>query len=259
MRHIKLLGIALLAICAVSGTFVSVASAVEAGILFLGTETAPVTLAVANTPAATTLTLLPSKATVECTELAAEGTVGEAPQTHATLGSLRITYKGCKSSGLNCSSVNTKGEKDAAGTVLVVAEDTDLHMVALLNGQTELLGGILVGFLELEKKLDLTIVCGGVKVKVLGATFLEVKGKNLIVEETGAVEVLPTHLSCDTSDKLCKEVLAAWGTTIGGTLCPLAATTKEAADEECADLAMSKPAVVSFSKGGVAAKVLLDF
>lgn len=172
-----------------------------------------------------------------------------------TLGSLGITYKGCTSEGgaVKCASVNAAGEKDVSGTILLNAKNTDLHLVALLESTT-LQPGILVGLLE-EGTLDLTIVCGLVKIKVLGATELLVKGKNLATEEVEAIEIQPTTLPCDsaTEAKLCETELNKWGVTIGGKLCPLGATAKEPKDEVCSTY--TSPAV----KATLSKKVLLDF
>jgi hypothetical protein len=233
MRHIKLLGLALLAVCAFGAALASAASAINPGILFLTGETAPVTVKVANTALETSLTLLPSGKKITCTEFSAEGSIGKASETHSNLGELGVDYKGCESEKLKCASQNAAGEKDASGTILLAAKNTDLHLVALLNGSA-LAPGILVGLLE-EGTTDLNFVCGLVKFKVLGAIFFEVQGTNLETEEHNSVKLEPTTKTCDTADELCKTELAKWGVTVGGTLCPLGASAKEPKDEECAD------------------------
>jgi hypothetical protein len=234
MRHIKLLGLALLAVCAFGAALASAASAINPGVLFLTGETAPVTVAVANTSLATSLiNLLPSGRKIKCTEFAAAGSIGKASETHSNLGELGVDYKGCESEKLKCASQNAAGEKDASGTILLQAKNTDLHLVALLNGSA-LVPGLLVGLLE-EGTTDLNFVCGLVKFKVLGAIFFEVQGTNLETEEHNSVKLEPTSKTCDTADELCKTELAKWGVKVGETLCPLGATAKEPKDEECDD------------------------
>jgi hypothetical protein len=253
MRQIKLLGLSLLAVFAFGAALASMASAIEPGVLFLGTETGPTTVSVANQNVTSILTL----GTVEftCKEIEASGTIGEAGQTHSTLGALVIDYKGCTSEKgtIKCATVNAVGEKDVSGTLLLQAKNTDLHLVALLESTT-LVPGILVGFLE-EGTLDLTLVCGLVKLKVLGATELKVKGTNLATEEVKAIELEPTTLPCDsvTEAKLCETELNKWGVTIGGKLCPLGATAKEPKDEVCSTY--TSPAV----KATLSKKVSIDF
>jgi hypothetical protein len=233
MRHIKLLGLALLAVCAFGAALASAASAINPGILFLGTETAPTTVNVANGALVTSLTLLPGGRKIKCTEFSAAGSIGKASETHSNLGELGVDYKGCESEGLKCASQNAAGEKDASGTILLQAKNTDLHLVALLNGSA-LVPGLLVGLLE-EGTTDLNFVCGLVKFKVLGAIFFEVQGTNLETEEHNSVKLEPTTKTCDTADELCKTELAKWGVKVGETLCPLGASAKEPKDEECAD------------------------
>jgi hypothetical protein len=234
MRHIKLLGLALLAVCAFGAALASAASAINPGVLFLTGETAPTTVTVANTPLVTSLTLLPSGKQFTCTEFAAAGSIGKASETHSNLGELGVDYKGCRSEQIKCTSQNAAGEKDASGTILLLAKNTDLHLVALETAAKALVPGILVGFLE-EGGTDLTIVCGLVKLRVLGAIFFEVQGTNLETEEHNSVKLEPTSKTCDSADTLCKEELAKWGVSVGGKLCPLGATAKEPKDEECFD------------------------
>jgi hypothetical protein len=252
MRQIKLLGLSLLAVFAFGAALASMASAIEPGVLYLGAETGPLGISVANQAVVSRLTL--GTVEVECKEIEASGTIGEEKQTHSTLGSLGITYKGCTSEKgtIKCATVNAAGEKDVSGTLLLAAKNTDLHLVALLESTT-LVPGILVGLLE-EGTLDLTLVCGLVKIKVLGATELKVKGAGVGTEEVKAIEVEPTTLPCDsaTEAKLCETELNKWGVTVGGKLCPLGATAKEPKDEVCSTY--TSPAV----KATLTKKVSID-
>jgi hypothetical protein len=237
MRHIKLLGLAPLAVFAFGAALASAAPAINPGVLYLGTETAPVTVTVANQAVATSLiNLLPSKKAIGCTEFAAAGTIGKASETHSNLGELGVTYKGCTTENgtVKCASQTTAGVKDTSGTILLQAANTDLHLVALETAAKALVPGVLIGLLE-ENKVDLTLVCGLVKFKALGAIFFEVQGTNLETEEHNSVRLEPTRLTCDKEDTLCKEELAKWGVKVGETLCPLAVSAKEPKDEECDD------------------------
>jgi hypothetical protein len=254
MRNLKLLGLALLAVCAFGAALASAASAINPGVLFLGTETAPVTVNVANGALVTSLTLLPSEKKITCTEFAAAGKIGKASETHSNLGELGVTYKGCttEKGAVSCASQTTAGVKDTSGTILLQEANTDLHLVALETAAKALVPGILIGLLE-ENKVDLTLVCGLVKFKVLGAIFFEVQGTNLETEEHNSVKLEPTKLTCDKEDTLCKEELAKWGVKVGETLCPLATSAKEPKDEECADYA--SPAVTA----ALNKKVTFDF
>jgi hypothetical protein len=253
MRHIKLLGLALLAVSAFGAALASAASAINPGVLFLTGETAPTAISVANTMVTTEFRVLPSNKTITCTELSAAGSIGGGTEAHSNLGTLGVTYKGCgiEKGAVKCASQTTAGVKDVSGTVLLQAANTDLHLVALLNGSA-LASGILVGLLE-ESGTDLTIVCGLVKFRFLGAIFFEVKGKNLETEETKSVELEPTSKTCATADELCKTELTKWGVKVGETLCPLGATAKEPKDEECAEY-VSPAITASLSK-----KVTWDF
>lgn len=251
MRFIKLLGLILLACLALCAVLASTAWAVEPGFLFLDKEGPPV-IGTSIKQKVTTTFETTGKNKWSCSEVKRQASAGKAGDTHITLGELSADFEGCKAEGVvGCASENTKGEKDAKEVVLLLGTDTDLHLVALLSGTT-LVPGELAGFLELEKKLDLTLNCGGVKILVLGAVFLEIKGKELATKDAEEVEILPTTLTCDTSDTLCQAELAKWGATVGGKVCPAAMRIGEI--EECATVTTSAPEKVKLTP-----MVLIDF
>jgi hypothetical protein len=218
------------------------------GILYLPGEAGPVVIE-GGAVAKSVLTVGTDK--VVCEDLVFEGELGNGEGSHSTLGFLEVEYTGCEEpvKKAKCRSENAKGEKDSAGTILLRPAGTDLHTVSLEGAKGELAPGLLVGLLEVEK-LDLTINCGLVKVLVLGAQFLEVKGATED-EHVLVVEVVPTTLACDKNDKLCKEELAKWGAVVGGKLCALAGRLAET--EFCARFE-AEPVLARFTK-----EVLLDF
>lgn len=249
MRHLKLLGLTLLTVFALGAMLASAASATEpAGVLFLGTETGPVSIS--STQQAVTTELVTAVGTLKCTSIEiSSSNIGAAGETHVTLGELNIRYTGCKFGEAQCSSVNTKGEKDPGGTILQAGVDTDLHFISLENSSGVLLPATFIGFLELEKKLDLTVNCAGVKILILGATSLEAKSaKDLTKEDVSELELQPSSFPCDKNDKLCMDLFPKWSSKE----CPLAAKVLE--EEECVTLKANKPVVVKLSK-----MVLIDF
>jgi hypothetical protein len=268
MRRIKLLGLALMAVFAFGVLAAASALATEpAGILFLPGEEAPVLIkGTGGAAKLNTIGLLKTELVSKTITFEAE--FGKGETSHATLGTVKVNFEGVKLGKIACSSENIKGEKAAKEVVELTKPDTDGHTVSLLNGTT-LVAGLLIGLLELvegkepEKKLDLTINCGGVKVLVLGATFLEVQKASQTADVT-EVAIASTPLKCDSADTLCKTELEKWGATglvLNETtkkdelkVCPegLAAFVKEA--EECALFTITTPIPALFSK-----MVLLDF
>ena len=248
MRRVKLLGLALMAVFAFGVVIAATASAEEkepAGLLFLPKEEGPVTLkGEGGEVKLSSAGLL--KVTITCTKVKTEGTSNAGEKLHITLATLTIDYEGCTlNNKINCSSENIKGEKDPAKTILQISVDTDLHFVSLESGG-KLVKGVIIGLLELvegAKKLDLTLNCGGVKVLILGAVFLEAAGGSA-TEEVKEVKIKDTPLKCDEKDKLCKEELAKWGATatekVGEkdekVLCPLALFVE--VEEECGKLSI---------------------
>lgn len=251
MRKARILGLALMAIFALGAVTATTALAKEpSGLLFLPGQTGPVTFKGSSTTAEPLLKV--EKDRVACTSLEFSGSLGKEKNEleHATLGSLTVTYTGCKETEKvsKCSSENAKGEKDPAETILQLEAGTDAHTVSLENAKGELAPGLLVGLLSVEGK-PLTLNCGLIKVEVLGSAFLEVKGaKEGTDVET--VEVKPNpEAKCDKEDALCKKELEAWGVAgspsgLGGKL----ATTEFNATFT------ANPTKVTFSKD-----VLLDF
>jgi hypothetical protein len=269
MRHVKLLGIALLAIFALGVVAAASASATEpSGILYLPKQEGPVEVTgEGGLGTLTTIGLL--KVKIECEKTKFSGEIGKGEGTHSTLGTLTVDYTKCKLGANQCQSENIAGEKDPEGTILQVAEDTDVHLAALLNTSNELEPGILIGLLELvkeTKKLDLTLNCAGVKALILGVALLLVKplAGHSFSEDVEEVEILPTNLPCDKEDKLCATEQEKWQATallFNATtkkdelmVCEngLAAFIKTA--EECAKLEYTKEIPLKFSKD-----VLIDF
>jgi hypothetical protein len=255
MRRIKLLRLALLSVVALA---VVTAAAASAEIRPLSGEEAP--FIVKGTGGAVTLStfgLLKTAITSTATKVEVELGIGGGTQ--ASLGKVAATFEGVKLGKISCSSENIKGEKAPKEIVVLNKEVTDVHTVGLLNGTT-LVAGLLIGLLELvenEKKLDLTLNCGGVKVLILGATFLEVQKASSTADIT-EIGLASTALKCDSSDELCKTVLAKWDATAlffneatkkdELRLCPegLGAFVKEA--EECASFALATPIPATINK-----------
>jgi hypothetical protein len=263
MRSIKLLGLALMAVFAFGVVVAATASAEEkepAGLLYLSGEEGPVKVNGAVVAAQELkVTGLKNEVALVGTEVSFEGELGKGEGTHSTLGTLTVTFKGVKKGKIACSSENAAGTKDAKEVVLLQAANTDVHTVSLENAAGKLLPGLLVGLLE-ESKKDLTINCGGVKVLVLGATFLEVKGASATADVT-EITVLPLEgAKCDKNDSLCTKELTSWAATATKKVgekdekvqCPLAAFVE--VEEECATLVSAAAIPVKFSK-----MVLIDF
>jgi hypothetical protein len=268
MGRMKLLGLALMAVFAFGIVAAATASAEEkepSGLLYLAGEEGPVIIK-GTGKEVTLLTDGLLKTEIKCLTVKSEGELGKGEGTHSTLGTLTIDYEGCKLGGkIACSSENIKGEKDPKETILQVAGDTDAHAASLLNG-TKLVAGLIIGLLELvegEKKLDLTLNCAGVKVLVLGSTFLEIQKASPTADVT-EVGISGTELKCDSADTLCAKEFEKWGVkalefnkkTEKDELvtCPsgLAAFVKEA--EECSLIKIAVPIVTTISK-----MVLIDF
>jgi hypothetical protein len=263
MRPTKLLGVTLMAVLALVIT-AATALAIEPGLLYLAGIEGPVILkGTGGTTSIKTIGLL--KAELISTAIKFEAELGKGEGAHSTLGTALVVLEGVKLGKIACSSENIKGEKAAKETVVLTKEDTDVHTVSLLNVST-LVAGLLFGLLELVEgttKLDLTLNCGGVKVLVLGATFLEVQKADPI-DDIENVALASTALKCDTADEICKKELAKWDATAllfnvttkkdELVLCPegSAVFIKEA--EECALFTVTTAIPATFTK-----KVLVDF
>lgn len=264
MRLIKSFNVSLLAVVAFGAMAVATARAEEkepAGVLFLPGESGPVSTSGELTGLVSFRTLGLKSVVLQCSKLRYTAETSASELSHATLGSAAIDFEGCKLGKISCSSENMAGEKDPKETILLVPEDTDGHAVSLLNG-TKLLAGFLAGFLELAKegkKRDATANCGGVKILKLGAQFFAALGVSA-TEDITKGEIIPTLLTCDANDELCKKLLASWGTTATfkngekdeKRLCPLAIFIE--VEEECIELSTEKPVPVTSSKMG-----LIDF
>jgi len=258
-----MLGLALLAVFAFGAVVAASASAVESGILYLKGEEGP---AIIKGEGKEVILLTDGllKVEIKCTIVKFESEIGAKGDTHSTLGTSTVDFEGCKlvkeASKVACSSENTAGTKDPKEVILLVKEDTDVHLVALLNGSA-LEPGFLLGLLE-ESGHDLTLNCAGVKVLILGAVFLAVKGKNQATEEVKEIEIKSTENECDSADELCKTELGKWdvkalklkeGAKEDETvLCPLGTFVEKS--EECSLIKIGVPIVGTINK-----QVLLDF
>jgi hypothetical protein len=266
MTRIRTLGLTLVSVFALGVVAAASASATEpAGILYLPGQEGPVLVKGTGGAASLGTVGLLRPSTISSTSVKFEAQLGAKGDTHSTLGTASVVFEGFKFGKLVCSSENLKGEKAAKETVVLMKEDTDVHMVSLLSGST-LVAGLLIGLLELvegARKLDLTLNCGGVKVLKLGAIFLEVQKASPTTEVT-EVAIASTKLKCDSADTLCKAELEKWDATAlvfneatkkdELVLCPegLGAFVKEA--EECALFVLATPIPATFTKS-----VLIDF
>lgn len=259
MKHLRILFLAMFALLAFGAVATATASAEEkepAGLLPLpGLKLEPVKLLAETQEVHTELKdKTGALLTVLCTKVRAAGTAGPVVSEHITLGELEVEFAGCKKEKVNCSTENPKGEKDGAGIILLAAKDTDIHSISEEEGG-KLKPAFLAGLLELEeggKKLDLTLNCAMVKILVLGAQLLEIKGKNLGTEDAKEVEIItPNGLTptCDKNDKLCTEELEKWGSK----KCPLSGTLG-AEPELCVEFLILTPVKVKLTPD-----VLIDF
>ncbi len=76
-----------------------------------------------------------------------------------------VTFAGAKKGEVNCRSENTKGEKDAVGTVLAVA---DLRLATEETSSKALAPLLLLKVMGASREEELTINCGVVKNKIKG-------------------------------------------------------------------------------------------
>jgi hypothetical protein len=202
MRHLRMLGLMLLAAVSLGSFAASTASASEPGALPL--EAAAVT--VTSEKSTGSVVFKAGTNSIACTSLD-ETTATAASATHVRLfNEVVLTYLGCKEGELNCRSETLKAEKDAPGTVLVLA---DLHLVALLNGTTLEPGVAVIRLDQNTKEIGtVKVVCGTAIVEIKGV----LKGKSKVASLSADIEsgtyVFPgePEPKCDTSDELCEQL-----------------------------------------------------
>jgi hypothetical protein len=199
MKHLKPLGVALIAISALALAASATASATERGwLLTLAGQSAPVT--VTGTSGAGTFTS-PGGA-ITCEKNTDSATLGKSGETHVTLGTGTTTFTGCKEGALKCLSETSAGEKDPSGTILLTEA---VHLVNLLKG-TELEPGLVI-LIGNQAGAVLKLKCGTGLVELKGAIFGLFLVTNLTTElEAGTADFVKAGENCDTSDTVCKEI-----------------------------------------------------
>jgi hypothetical protein len=200
MRHLRMLGLMLLAALSLGSFAAATASATEPGLLPL--EKAEVKVTSAKSTGKAVLTSPAGE--IQCESLD-ETKATAAAATHITLfNEVLLNFLGCKKGGeLNCRSENLKAEKDALGTILVLA---DFHIVNLLNGTT-LEPGLAVILLDQNTKEvgTVKILCGTGIVEVKGVVKGKAKVASLSADiESGTFVFASPEPKCDTSDTLCE-------------------------------------------------------
>ena len=199
MKRLRPLGLALIAVFAIGVIAAATASAAEPGLLFLGKETGPVTF----TGTSGKGELITPVGTIKCVANTESGTLGEAGQTHVTLGKATIDFTTCaKKEGeteISCRS-EVAGVKDPKGTILV--DNADVHAVNLLSAKNVLEPG-----LSVRINGTLMLNCGGIIVEVRGAAFGVVLASLTADVESAGLD-FEGGLKCDTSDALCEKIMS---------------------------------------------------
>ena len=204
MRHLRMLGLMLLAALALGAYAAAMASA-EAGLLTLSgkSEEFKISSSEGKTPL-----LKSGENEIACTKLAP--TTASASGAHVNLfNEVTLDFEGCKEvkSELNCRSETLKAEKDPIGTILVLA---DFHMVELENASKALEAGLAVILLDSNtKKLGVVkIKCGIGNIEVKGTVKGVISGASKTEDITKGSFVFGGSNKCDTSDSLCKTLEA---------------------------------------------------
>jgi hypothetical protein len=202
MRHLRMLGLMLLAALSLGSLAAATASATEPGLLPLVKSAVEIKSKVSAGEAV----LKTAGNSIKCTSLEPTTATAAAAEHITLFTEVVLTFKGCKSGELNCRSETKKAEKDAIGTILVLS---DFHIVALLNG-TALESGIMVILLDQNTKEVgiVKIVCGTGIDEVKGTVKGKVKVANLNEDVESGTFVFPGEPEpvCDTSDTLCEKL-----------------------------------------------------
>jgi hypothetical protein len=128
MTRIKMIGLALLAVCAVVAVAAASAMAAENPVLVKSNSEAVTNVAVSGASVAATSPTLQTTAVgsakIECTK--GETSSGklttklESPGTGMTSGSGTVTFKGCKTAAGGCENTGAAGSKEITGTVSIL-------------------------------------------------------------------------------------------------------------------------------------------
>lgn len=199
MRHLRLLGLTLLALLSL-GALASSAFATEAGWLPLAKAKGVEIKETKQTSAAAILETATGK--IECANTKSKATTignkaGE--ETHYILGAGTLEFTGCKlikgASKLAC---NSKGDKTE-----VILVEVDIHLVNLEPKEGELEAGLMI-----RPKTTLILECaaGTVKIEVKGWA-LGLVLASLTAEVTeGELHFFSGGEICDKTDELCKKL-----------------------------------------------------
>jgi hypothetical protein len=201
MRHLRMLGLMLLAALTLGVFAAATASATEPGLLPLEKEVVEVKSATSTGG----VILTAGANELVCSSLDAT-TAKATAATHITLfNEVILTFLGCKEGTLGCRTENLKAEKDALETILILA---DLHIVNLLNG-TILEPGLAVIILDPNTKEVGTVklICGLAIVELKGVIKGKLKVGSLSADiEAGTFVFSAPEPKCDTSDELCQKL-----------------------------------------------------
>lgn len=192
MQRLRILGIALVAIFALSAIVSATASAEFPEILPVPTPTAPLTFTSETVGGSKPILETTKGVKIECAKATNKGEF-----TSQDLGTATIDFEGCESKGAKC-----KAEGDVNGTILL---KTDIDLVDFKKGAELLLG---LEILPLEGGTNkLIITCGILKVEVKGSVIGRVHVKSL--EKTKHATVLFTQTKGEQDIKEC-ELLKAF-------------------------------------------------
>lgn len=215
MKWLRLFGLALMAALALGLLVVAPASAVESnrGFLLLEKETGNVEMTGVEGAFKDETKGEGEKSGLACTGLKLLKVILNSPgPTHFNLGEDgELHFTGCKFGGIfNCSSENSKGEKDPLNVVLLLV---DTHLINLEGEKKELLAGIAWLILnELLEVRPIKINCGGAKIELQGALLgLLVplaNNKVTLVEDVTDIDLEFKKVKCDeTNETFCQKLL----------------------------------------------------
>jgi hypothetical protein len=207
MKHIALLGLALMVVLAFGVVAAATASAeeIKLGLLFLPKEEGPVSIKggggklIFSTPA--------GKLECEKTEIQSDPEKEQEKGTHITLIKVHWHLLTCKNGSLSCSSGEAEGKKDTNGEILILL---DIHFVDLEEVGTKILhAGIAFIILNTKHEVgEIVLTCGVAKVLVKGAVLANLKA-SLTADATSGAAAVPVEekLICHEKDELCKKIV----------------------------------------------------
>jgi len=187
------------------GTGASSAFAIEAGLLLLEKEAAPVTLS--GSGGETTLAVGGTR--ISCTATKDTAELGTAGATHASKGTATMTLTGCKEikgeSKLACRSENAKGEKDPTETILVNGEVSAVNVLK----EATLESGTAFVIAPADGTFVARVRCGVGTVEVRGTAFGLTLVSSLTADVISAtLDYLAAGEVCDSGDKVCEALKA---------------------------------------------------